>query len=100
VNVDLSPHTDLVCLSMRPRQTPSKSAQAIICSTQQTRFFDPNETEVDLVGLTIAVGDRELLCDTRLKLKSGTRYALVGRNGSGKSSEQSSLLEAVLYLPS
>ncbi|PNH06652.1 putative ABC transporter ATP-binding protein C29A3.09c [Tetrabaena socialis] len=41
--------------------------------------------DVDIRGLCLAVGDRELLRDAHLWLKRGTRYGLVGRNGSGKS---------------
>lgn len=29
----------------------------------------------------------EILCDAKLKLHAGQRYALLGRNGSGKSSK-------------
>ncbi|GAA5936637.1 ABC-F family ATP-binding cassette domain-containing protein [Sporobolomyces koalae] len=60
----------------------------IICSSQQSRFHTETlETscEIDLHGVSVAVGDHELLTDAHLRLKNGTRYALVGRNGTGKS---------------
>ncbi|THG96692.1 hypothetical protein EW026_g5188 [Hermanssonia centrifuga] len=61
----------------------------IVATSQQSRFhtetLDIASGEIDLKDVTIAVGERELLTDTRLKLKEGIRYALVGRNGTGKS---------------
>ena len=61
----------------------------ITATSQQTRF-DPdatNATEIDLRDVNIAIGDREILTDARLLLKSDTRYGLIGSNGSGKSSK-------------
>ncbi len=55
----------------------------IVATSQQSRFhtetLDIASGEIDLKDVTIAVGERELLTDTRLKLKEGIRYALVGR---------------------
>jgi hypothetical protein len=62
------------------------------------------QTQVDVSGLEIAVistpvlptslkkpkasdETKEILVDSHLRLKAGIRYGLVGRNGTGKSSE-------------
>lgn len=34
----------------------------------------------------------EILCDAKLRLQAGQRYALLGRNGSGKSSRSTPAL--------
>ncbi|KAL0956788.1 hypothetical protein HGRIS_002907 [Hohenbuehelia grisea] len=60
----------------------------ITATSQQSRFHAETldtSTEIDLKDVTIAIGDRELITGSRLKLKEGIRYALVGRNGTGKS---------------
>ena len=36
--------------------------------------------------VNIAIGNRDILVDGHLRLKTGVRYGLVGRNGQGKSS--------------
>ncbi|KAH8102112.1 P-loop containing nucleoside triphosphate hydrolase protein [Cristinia sonorae] len=63
--------------------------------SQQSRFhtetLETAQGEVDLKDVTISIGEKELIVDARLKLKAGVRYALVGRNGTGKST----LLQAV-----
>ena len=55
----------------------------ILATSQQSRFhtetLDPNSTDVDLKDVTISIGNNELITDSRLKLKEGIRYALVGR---------------------
>ncbi|KAI7843107.1 hypothetical protein COHA_003278 [Chlorella ohadii] len=62
---------------------------AITATTQQSRFhtetLEAVAQDVDLRQLHLAVGDRELLADAHLRLFAGRRYALVGRNGVGKS---------------
>lgn len=51
--------------------------------SQQSRFhtetLDTIQGEIDLKDVTISIGDRELIMDSRLKVKGGVRYALVGR---------------------
>ncbi|KII94954.1 hypothetical protein PLICRDRAFT_660687 [Plicaturopsis crispa FD-325 SS-3] len=69
-------------------------AGTITATSQQSRFH--TETldaglELDLQGVTISIGEHELITDSRLKLKGGVRYGLIGRNGSGKST----LLQAI-----
>lgn len=62
--------------------------QSIVATTQQSRFHTETlETfceDVDLKGLTLTAGDKELLSDTQLRLFSGRHYGLVGANGTGK----------------
>jgi ABC-type transport system involved in cytochrome bd biosynthesis fused ATPase/permease subunit len=84
----------------------SESVSTIQATCKQTRFHieSPNYRELDIEGLYITVtagtSDKattkargktkndglELLSNAKLRLKAGQRYALVGRNGSGKSS--------------
>ncbi|KAK2590421.1 hypothetical protein QQS21_011894 [Conoideocrella luteorostrata] len=83
----------------------SESAATIFCTAKQTRFHidSPNYRELDVDGLQILVtsGDKgptsskskskarseglEILSNAKLLLKEAQRYALVGRNGTGKS---------------
>jgi ABC-type multidrug transport system ATPase subunit len=92
----------------------SDSVATILCTSKQTRFHieSPNyrELEIDAVSITVTSGDKatdtgkpssksakgkskakaqgiEILSGAKLKLKEGQRYALVGRNGTGKSSK-------------
>ncbi|KAK7418552.1 hypothetical protein QQX98_003897 [Neonectria punicea] len=85
----------------------SESVATILCTSKQTRFHieSPNYRELDIEGISITVttadnatpkgkakGDGiEILANARLTLKEGQRYALVGRNGTGKST----LLKAI-----
>ncbi|KHN98059.1 ABC transporter-like protein [Metarhizium album ARSEF 1941] len=82
----------------------AESATTILCTAQQTRFHidSPNYRELHVQGLHILVtsGGKdsstpktrskrpdglEILSNAKLLLKEGRRYALVGRNGTGKS---------------
>lgn len=58
-------------------------AAKIVAISQQSRFhtetLDANHSEVDLKGVTVSIGAQDLVTDSRLKLKEGVRYALVGR---------------------
>jgi len=86
----------------------AEAVSTILVSCKQTRFHieSPNYRELDIEGLNITVtsGDggtasgkargkakvpegTEILSNAKLRLKAGSRYALIGRNGSGKSSE-------------
>lgn len=56
--------------------------QHITATSQQTRFHVDtleSQTEVDLHGVSISIGEKELLRDVDLRLKAGVRYALLGR---------------------
>ncbi|KAJ7749252.1 P-loop containing nucleoside triphosphate hydrolase protein [Mycena olivaceomarginata] len=65
-----------------------KALNSIIATSQQSRFHTETldtSLEIDLKGVTISIGDRELISSSHLRLKQGVRFGLVGRNGSGKS---------------
>ncbi|KAL1406643.1 hypothetical protein Q8F55_008349 [Vanrija albida] len=72
-----------------PKAKAAPTGPVIQAYSQQSRFH--NETlstlskDVDLKGVNVSIGDRELLEDARLWFKAGTHYGLVGRNGAGKS---------------
>ncbi|EHK22278.1 uncharacterized protein TRIVIDRAFT_54248 [Trichoderma virens Gv29-8] len=93
----------------------AESVATILCTAKQTRFSIDSTSyrELDIDGLTIVVtsGEKadkpekgagkskgkgksdglEILSNAKLRLKEGQRYALVGRNGTGKST----LLKAI-----
>ncbi|KAK4080358.1 hypothetical protein Trihar35433_1463 [Trichoderma harzianum] len=93
----------------------AESVATILCTAKQTRFNIDSSSyrELDIDGLTIVVtsGEKaekpekaagkskgksksdglEILSNAKLRLKEGQRYALVGRNGTGKST----LLKAI-----
>ncbi|KAM0484237.1 hypothetical protein ACHAPX_001656 [Trichoderma viride] len=93
----------------------AESVATILCTAKQTRFNidSTNYRELDIDGLNIVVtsGDKadkpekaagkskgksksdglEILSNAKLRLKEGQRYALIGRNGTGKST----LLKAI-----
>ncbi|XRM45690.1 hypothetical protein ABZX51_008767 [Aspergillus tubingensis] len=93
-----------------------ESAATIQCTSQQTRFHieSPNYRELDIKGLQILVtsGEKksatkgkskvrskdglEILSNAELSLKEGRRYALVGRNGTGKSTLLRSIAEKLI----
>ena len=70
-----------------PRNTSSPTS-TIQATSQQTRFNildNTNAKEIDLHGVNISIGKKEILSDTHLKLANGVHYILIGRNGVGKS---------------
>lgn len=69
-----------------PRE--KKTTTATIQATSQQTRFNLEETaskELDLKGVHISIGKREIISDAHLKLSTGVHYVLVGRNGTGKS---------------
>ncbi|GAO18305.1 hypothetical protein UVI_02033060 [Ustilaginoidea virens] len=95
----------------------SQSAPTILCTAKQTRFHTDsgNFRELDIAGLQIvATSGRdnrssaasskskarsegvEILTNARLLLKQGQRYALVGRNGTGKSTLLKAIAEKII----
>ncbi|CAK7262805.1 hypothetical protein SEPCBS57363_000231 [Sporothrix epigloea] len=95
----------------------SDSVAAIQVSCKQTRFQieSPNYRELDIDGLNITVTASlpagatkakakaasrstglEILTDATLRLKAGERYALVGRNGTGKSTILRAIAEKLI----
>ena len=86
----------------------AESVATILCTSKQTRFniATPNYRELDIESLSIVVTSgaqsttakgrgkskvrsegTEILSNAKLRLKAGQRYALLGRNGTGKSSK-------------
>jgi ATP-binding cassette subfamily F protein 3 len=54
----------------------------IVATSRQTRFnplVQGDASEVDLNDVNIAIGEREILVDARIRLKGGVRYGLIGR---------------------
>ncbi|KAK2117824.1 ATP-binding cassette sub- F member 2 [Saguinus oedipus] len=45
----------------------------------------PNSTDIHIINLSLTFHNQELLSDTKLELKSGCLYGLIGLNGIGKS---------------
>ena len=43
----------------------------------------PNSTDVHIINLSLTFHGQELLSDTKLELKSGRHYGLIGLNGIG-----------------
>ncbi|CAH0015432.1 unnamed protein product [Clonostachys rhizophaga] len=94
----------------------SESATSILCNSKQTRFHidSPNYRELDIEGLTITIKSAdtekgpskgkgkgksdgiEILSNAKLRLKPGQRYALVGRNGTGKSTLLKAIAEKLI----
>jgi ABC-type transport system involved in cytochrome bd biosynthesis fused ATPase/permease subunit len=76
---------------------------AITVTAQQSRFHldaidgRPPTCEINVKDLTIAIGQNEVLNRSELFLKEGGRYALVGRNGTGKSSTLSRYLQSNIH---
>lgn len=60
-----------------------KAAVPLIQATaEQSRFHTETldtSREIDLKGVTISIGERELLSGSHLRLKEGVKYALIGR---------------------
>ncbi|KAI1763467.1 P-loop containing nucleoside triphosphate hydrolase protein [Hypoxylon sp. FL1150] len=92
----------------------AESAATILCTSKQTRFNigSPNYRELDIEGLNITVTSgpklgakgkgkakiegTELLNNAKLRLKAGQRYALIGRNGTGKSTLLKAIAEKLI----
>ena len=80
------------------RTQAEATATTIQATSQQTRF-DIQETaskELDLKGVNISIGKREILSDTHLKLSTAVHYLLAGRNGVGKSTLLRALGERIV----
>ncbi|KAI4603251.1 hypothetical protein KJ359_006044 [Pestalotiopsis sp. 9143b] len=91
----------------------AESVATIVCTSKQTRFdiIAPNYRELDVEGLNITVSASrpqgagkskaksqgvEILSGAKLRLKAGSRYALVGRNGTGKSTLLKAIAEKLI----
>ncbi|KAL7747367.1 hypothetical protein RI367_007270 [Sorochytrium milnesiophthora] len=64
-------------------------APAVVATSQVTRFhtdtLETSSNEILLHGVTVSINDVDFISGAKLWLKAGTHYALVGRNGHGKS---------------
>jgi ATP-binding cassette subfamily F protein 3 len=69
----------------------ASSEPEIVAYSQQSRFhretFDANTTDIDIKGVNISIGSKDILVDANLRLKAGFKYGMVGQNGVGKSGE-------------
>ncbi|KAJ3488622.1 hypothetical protein NLG97_g6171 [Lecanicillium saksenae] len=94
----------------------SESVATILCTSKQTRFHidTANYRELDIAGVNITIvgGAKsgapakgkskarseglEILSGAKLRLKEGHRYALVGRNGTGKSTLLKAIAEKLI----
>ncbi|QRV90137.1 ABC transporter [Ceratobasidium sp. AG-Ba] len=89
---------------MASKSKVSKSAKAsttrIVATSQTSRFHVDTLTtlskEIDLQQVNISIGNRDILVDAHLRLKSNVRYGLVGRNGQGKSTILKALAEKII----
>ncbi|KAF2155523.1 P-loop containing nucleoside triphosphate hydrolase protein [Myriangium duriaei CBS 260.36] len=92
-----------------------QSSASIVCTCKQTRFHlqSSNLRELDIEDLSITIqndmdlnGSKskvkgrkqglEILSNAKLRLKPGQRYALVGRNGTGKSTLLRAIAEKLI----
>ncbi|KAG2234311.1 hypothetical protein INT48_000761 [Thamnidium elegans] len=69
---------------------PSEAEEPeLVAISQQSRFhtetLETSNKEIDLPGIQISIGQKDLLVDAHLKLKPLVKYGLVGQNGVGKS---------------
>jgi hypothetical protein len=66
----------------KQRITQKSMTSRIVATSRQTRFnplVQGDASEVDLNDVNIAIGEREILVDARIRLKSGVKYGLIGR---------------------
>ncbi|TDL18835.1 P-loop containing nucleoside triphosphate hydrolase protein [Rickenella mellea] len=93
---DKSTSADKKKVKEKVKEKETKTNGPEITATSQTSRFHVDtlstlSTEIDLKQVNISVGLTDLLVDAHLRLKAGVHYALVGRNGEGKST----LLKAI-----
>lgn len=71
------------------KEADKKSSNQVVATSQTSRFHSETletlSNDVDIKGVNISVGDRDLLIDAELKLFDGVKYGLCGQNGVGKS---------------
>jgi ATP-binding cassette, subfamily F, member 3 len=72
----------------------------IVASAQTSRFAPKQDVGIDLQNVNISIQGRDLLCDSHVQLKPGVHYALLGRNGVGKSILMNCLASGELLSPS
>lgn len=67
---------------IKHRITQKSMTSRIVATSRQTRFnplVQGDASEVDLNDVNIAIGERDILVDGRIRLKGGVRYGLIGR---------------------
>jgi hypothetical protein len=67
---------------IKHRITQQSMTNRIVATSRQTRFnplVQGDASEVDLNDVNIAIGEREILVDARIRLKGGVKYGLIGR---------------------
>jgi ATP-binding cassette subfamily F protein 3 len=66
-----------------------------VCSI--TRFSNKYQsTSTHIITVNITIGNKDILVDASLRLKTGVRYGLVGRNGQGKSTIMKALADKII----
>ncbi|CAJ0579134.1 unnamed protein product, partial [Mesorhabditis spiculigera] len=60
---------------------------------------NPKSVDLKIEGLTVTFHGREIITDTKLELNMGRRYALIGINGSGKSTIMQAIYNRELPFP-
>ncbi|ESZ97224.1 hypothetical protein SBOR_2389 [Sclerotinia borealis F-4128] len=87
-----------------------ESATTILCSCKQTRFHIENPLDIEGLNITVTslgksgvkpkgksrADGLEILSNASLKLKAGIFYALIGRNGTGKSTLLKAIAEKLI----
>ena len=81
-----------------PPDESSMGGPPIVVTAQQSRFHadandPPDSKEIDIKDLTVAIGGKEVVEHANLKIREGTKYVFVGRNGTGKSTLLRALAE-------
>ena len=70
-------------VAVMPPKNTIQASPSILATSQQSRFhmetLNAAVAEIDLKQVSVSIGQNELVTDSRLKLKEGVRYALVGR---------------------
>jgi ATP-binding cassette subfamily F protein 3 len=82
------------------KPTKSTPLGKIVATSQTSRFhvdtLDTLSKEIDLHQVNITIGNKDILVDASLRLKTGVRYGLVGRNGQGKSTIMKALADKII----
>ncbi|KAK7059146.1 hypothetical protein VNI00_001773 [Paramarasmius palmivorus] len=82
-----------------PRAKSSQATAGIQATSRQTRFDldeDTSSKDIDLHGVNVSIGKRDILGDAHLKLTPGVHYVLVGRNGTGKTTLLSAIASRLI----
>ncbi|KAG8909660.1 hypothetical protein FRC00_009698, partial [Tulasnella sp. 408] len=79
---------------------PANTQPTLTATSQSSRFHNDTlttlSTEIDIKQVNVSWGQYDLLADANLRLKAGVHYALVGRNGEGKSTLLKAIADKVI----